>query len=168
MGSFTKNMILLHAAVTFILFITPALPACPSVLPVELEDWRLESEHVTELTTLVDGSRGEDHGRWVSASYVRPAPPAGIEVQLTEGQGTGRFFMPEGIVYSDDSPIGFSSTYETLDIAGKRAVLERSDIMGSALAVALDMYRTVTFETRGVSREELLGFAAFMIEALRE
>jgi len=168
MGKYTKNIILFHAAVIFIFFMTPALPACPSVLPIELEDWRLESEYVTELTTLVDGSRGEDHGRWISASYVRPAPPAGIEVQLTEGRGTGRFFVPEGVISSDDSPIGFSSTYETLDIAGKRAVLERSDVTGSALAVALDMYRTVTFETRGVSREELLGFAAFMIEALRE
>ena len=166
MGNFSKSMILFHAVVIFIFLITPALPACPSVLPVELEDWRLVSEHVTELATFADGSRGEDHGRWISASYVRPAPPAGIEVHLTEGRGTGRFFVPEGMVSSDDGPIGFSTTYETLDIDGKRAVLERNNVMGSALAVALDVYLTVTFETRGVSREELIGFAAFMIEAM--
>jgi hypothetical protein len=84
-----------------------------------------------------------------------------------EGPGSGQLFVPEGRIFSDDGPIGFLSTYETLTVAGRRAVLERSDVTGQALAVAMGTRRTVTFETRGISREELLNFAERMIEALR-
>ena len=138
-----------------------ALAAHASSLLEELGDWRLSSEHVVDLDVTAIGNMG----KWTSASYVRPAPPAVIEVQLTEGSGTGKLFVPEGTILSDDGPIGFLSTYETLSVAGRRAVLERSDVMGQALAVALKTC-TATFEARGISRQELLSFAESMIEAL--
>ena len=140
--------------------------ACASFLPGKLGDWRLSSEHVTEL--IESGSEvlsSKDLGKWTNAFYVRNAPIAGIEVQLMEGPGPGGLFVPEGVVSSDDGPIGFLSTYETLDVAGRRALLERNDVTGQALAVALGM-RTVTFEASGISREELLDFAAILIEEL--
>ena len=149
------------AALMFVLALSsPLLASSVDTLPGELGDWRLSSEYVTELTT------SQNLGKWINASYVRSEPPAQIEVQLTEGSGTGRLFVPEGAVSSDDGPIGFSSTYETLYVAGRRAILERNDVTGQALAVALGT-RTVTFESLGVSREELLGFAESMIEALQ-
>ena len=155
----TKNKSLFSAAAAlmFIMTLIPAVHASP--LPGELGSWHLVSEYVTDLTT------SENLGKWINASYVRPAPPAGIEVQLTEGPGPGALFVPEGIFSSDDGPIGFLSTYETLSVAGRRAVLERNDVTGQALAVALGA-QTVTFESRGISREELLDFAERMIGAL--
>ena len=141
------------------LVMTLTLSAFASSLPEELGVWRLRSEHVTDLTA------SEALGSWKSASYVRLAPVARIEVQLTEGPGPGELYVPEGMVFSDDGPIGFLSTYETLNVAGRHAVLERSGVTGQALAVALGT-RTVTFESRGISREELLGFAESMVKAL--
>ena len=136
-------------------------PVFAASLPTELGNWRLSSEHVTDLTT------SQEHGKWTSASYVKPEPLARIEVQLTEGPGFGNLFVPEGMIFSDDGPIGFLSTYETLTIAGRRAVLERDDVMGQSLAAALGGRRTVTFEARGISREELLSFAESMIKELQ-
>ena len=167
MKKFTKNMILFCTAATLMFIMAPVPAARASMLPGELGYWRLVSEHVTGLTSFgPEVSRSTYQGKWLSASYVRPAPPAGIEVQLMEGPGLGTLFVPEGMVYSNDGPIGFLSTYETLSIAGRRAILELSDVTGQALAVALGT-QTVTFEARGVSREELLGFAESMIETLQ-
>ena len=157
-------LILAAAALIFVTTLSsPVLAFFTASLPEELGNWRLSSEYVTDLT----GPENLGNvGKWTSASYVRSEPPAGIEVQLTEGPGTGELFVPEGMIFSDDGPIGFSSTYETLNVAGRRAVLERSDVTGQALAVALET-STVTFEARGISREELLAFAESMIEALQ-
>ena len=140
-----------------------------SSLPAELGNWHLSSQHVTELTTSgPDASDSREHGRWTSASYVRSAFLPRIDVQLMEGPGTGQLYVPEGRIFSDGGPIGFLSTYETLTIAGRRAILERSDVTGQTLAVAMGTRRTITFETRGISREELLEFAENMVEALRD
>ena len=146
-----KYIVLFHViAAAFVMAPTP--PAYASFLPSELGNWSLASEHVTELTA------SEELGKWTSAFYARSEPIARIEVQLTEGAGPGELFVPEDIVASD---------YETLNISGRRAVLERGDVTGQALAVALET-RTVTFESRGISRKELLDFAESMIEALRD
>jgi hypothetical protein len=150
-------MKLLRAALASVFLMSLPLLAFASFLPAELGDWRLSSEQTTELAA------SENLGRWTSASYVRPAPPARIEFQLTEGPGPGRLFVPEGIMSSDDGPIGFLSTYETLNIAGRRGVLERGEVTGQALAVALGT-RTATFESRSISKHELLSFAESMIE----
>ena len=155
-------MIMLRAIAALIFVMTmnsPIFAFSAASLPEELGNWRLSSEYITDLIT------SENLGRWTSASYARSEPPAHIEVQLTEGPGPGRLFVPEGMIFSDDGPIGFSSTYETLNVAGRRAVLERSDITGQALAVALET-QTVTFEARGISREELLDFAENMIGSI--
>jgi hypothetical protein len=85
-----------------------------------------------------------------------------------EGSGPGTLFVPEGKVAGGDGPLGFSSTYETLNAAGYRAILERGDVTGQALAVALGENRTLTVETKSLSREELLGFAENLIAALEE
>ena len=162
LGKRVKRYISLFKAATILISIMALnSPAFASFLPQKLENWSLLSEHVTELTA------SENLGRWTSASYVRLIPPADIDVQLTEGSGPGKLFVPEGMIFSDDGPIGFLSTYETLSIAGMRAILERSNVTGQALVVALGA-QTITFESRGISREELFAFAESMIEALNE
>lgn len=157
-GNIRKYAVMFCAA-AFVL--TAASSVFAFFMPAEVGTWRLVAEHVTDLTA------SEPLGKWTSASYVRPAPPARLEVQATEGAGPGALFVPEGKISGHDGPIGFSSTYETLTIAGRRAILERNGVMGQALAVALGT-RTVTFESRGLSKEELLAFAEGMIEALQD
>ena len=173
MKNFTKNIrvnnnktrriyiILFHVIMSATLFMALVPPTFAFFLPAELGNWRLLSDHVTDLTA------SEELGKWTSASYVRFEPTARIEVQLTEGSGPGELFVPEDIISSDDDPIGFLSTFETLSVAGKRAILERDSVTGQALAVAMGT-RTVTFEASGISREVLLGFAENMIEALQD
>jgi len=156
--------VVMHRTVALILaMLIMALPVCASVLPAELGNWRLASKNVANLAT------AENQGMWISASYARSEPIANIEVQLTEGPGFGPLFVPRDVISSNSGTIGFySSTYETLNVAGRRAVLERCSVTGQALAVALEGRTTVTFESRGVSREDLISFAESMIETLQE
>jgi hypothetical protein len=137
--------------------------ASETALPDALDEWLGTPARVTEFTI----SKGaENLGQWQNRVYTRRAPVAGVEVNLTEGQGPGTLFVPEGGVVTSDAPIGFASTYETLNLAGRRAVLERGEVTGQALAVALGENRTLTLETKSLSRDELLGFARKLILTL--
>jgi hypothetical protein len=134
-----------------------APPSNAQELPDALGEWRASPEHITELKAL---------GRWLNRVYTRKAPIAGVEVNLTEGPGPGTLFVPEGEVAANDAPIGFSSTYETLNVAGHRGILECGEITGQALAISLGKDRTLTLETKSLSREELLDFAEKLTVAL--
>ena len=126
-------------------------------MPDVLGEWRASSEHITELKAL---------GRWLNRIYTRKAPIASVEVNLMEGSGPGTLFVPEGEVAANDAPIGFSSTYETLNVAGHRGILERGEVTGQALAISLSKDRTLTLETKSLSREEFLDFAEKLTAAL--
>ena len=80
-----------------------------------------------------------------------------------EGPGPGTLLVPQGAVSADDLPLGFGARYQTLDIEGHRAVLERQDILGTALAIELGKDRTLTLESAGASQEELTEFATQVI-----
>ena len=140
--------------------ISAAVEAAP--LPDVMDEWQSGPIHTT---TLDVGS--EDLGTWRNRVYTRTSPIASIEVNLTEGPGFGTLFVPDTEGRTDDAPIGFSSTYETLNIADKRAILERGDVTGQALAVAFDKNMTLTLESKSVSAEELLDFAERLIRALQ-
>ncbi|MDR1377074.1 MAG: hypothetical protein LBJ22_06155 [Synergistaceae bacterium] len=133
-------------------------------MPDVLGEWRALPERVTELKT----SETETQGRWSNRVYTRGAPSASVEVNLMEGPGPGTLFVPEGKVAGDDAPLGFSSTYETLDVAGHRAILERGEVTGQALAIALGKNRTLTLESKSLSRQELIGFAEKLAVELDE
>jgi hypothetical protein len=130
-------------------------------LPDALGEWQSSRKQITDLTA------SEDLGRWSNCVYTRASPVAGVEVNLMEGPGPGTLYVPEGEVDNDDGLLGFSSTYETLIVAGKRAILERGDATGQALAVALAK-RTLTLETKSLSKEKLLDFAEKLIGALEK
>jgi hypothetical protein len=131
-------------------------------LPDALAEWRGSQTQTTRLTA------SEELGLWTSRVYTRVAPIAGVEANLMEGSGPGSLYVPEGEVVGNEGPLCFSSTYETLIVAGKRAILERGDTTGQALAVSLDKERTLTLETKSLSKEELLDFAAQLIAVLEE
>jgi hypothetical protein len=131
-------------------------------LPDALNEWRGSPTQTTNLTA------SEELGRWTSRTYNRTSPIARVEANLMEGSGPGSLYVPEGEVVGDEGLLGFSSTYETLTVAGKPAILERGDTTGQALAVTLGKERTLTLETKSLSEKELLDFAAELIAALEE
>jgi hypothetical protein len=151
--------IFLFMAGLVVFFAAQIVEAAP--LPDVLGEWRGSRTQVTDLTA------SENLGRWSCRVYTRTSPVAGVEVNLMEGPGPGVLYVPEGEVAGGEGPLGFSSTYETLIVAGKRAILERGGVTGQALAVAL-AGRTLTLETKSLSKEELLDFAEKLIGTLEE
>ena len=137
-------------------------PAQAAPLPDVLDEWTSTPIMTTELNTA-----SEDLGLWQNRIYTRTAPIASVEINLMEGAGTGTLWIPEGDVARNDAPLGFSSLYRTLNITGKRAILERGEVTGQALSIKLDRYRTLTLESKSLSEEELLDFAARLIAALQ-
>ena len=149
-------------------FIALAKNANAANLPDTLDEWRGTLVQATEFITTKDD---ENLGQWQNRVYIRDAPIASVEANLMEGPGTGTLFVPEGNtpdggIAKNKAPLGFASVYETLNIAGKRAILERGDVTGQALAVALGENKTLTLETNSLSREELLDFAQTLIVLL--
>ena len=148
--------------ITLLLILVPSsVQAAP--LPDVLDEW-----HATPMETTRFRTTSEDLGLWQNRIYTRTAPIASIEVDLMEGTGPGTLRVPENKVEKNDAPLGFVSTYRTLNISGKRAILERGEVTGQALAVAFDKNRTLTIETKSVSEEELLNFAERLIHALEQ
>lgn len=135
-----------------------ASPGTAGPLPDAVGPWRGASEDILPLKTA-----SEDLGCWYNRVYTRSAPLARVEAILMEGAGPGTLRVPEGSVSADDFPIGFGARYRTIDIAGYRAILERQDLLGTVLAVALGPDRTLTLESAGASQEELAEFAKALI-----
>jgi hypothetical protein len=123
-------------------------------LPDAVEEWRADPPRVTELK-----AGGKVMGLWQNRVYRRAAPPASAEADLMEGAGLGTLYTPPGQIAANDAPIGFGSLYETLSVAGKRAILEEGGITGRAVAVALGKNRTLTVGSASLSSEELLSLA---------
>jgi hypothetical protein len=140
----------------------PAFSAQAAPLPDVLDEWR-----AAPVAAIAFETASRDFGRWQSRAYIRSAPPAGIEVNLMEGTGPGTLRIPDGgAVPRDDAPSGFAFTYRTLNISGKSAILERGEVTGQALAIALGKNRTLTVETKSVPEEELIDFATRLTTAL--
>ena len=137
-----------------LLFLSPLSPSEAGPLPDAVGPWTGASEDILPLKTA-----SEDLGVWRNRVYARSAPPARIEAILMEGPGPGTLRVPQGAVSADDFPIGFGARYGILEVVGRRAVLERQDLLGLALAVVLGPSRTLTLESRSVPLEKLLAFA---------
>ncbi|MDR2522197.1 MAG: hypothetical protein LBC93_00620 [Synergistaceae bacterium] len=136
-------------------------------LPAKVGEWRGTPPRVTEFTLT---QNNENVGTWKNRVYTRAAPLASVEANLMEGPGPGTFFVPENGVPQGpaNGPLGPPPAYEVLNIAGKHAILENEEATGQALAVALGKDRTLTLETKNLSREELLSFARELITILEE
>ena len=137
-----------------LMLLRPFSSAASSPLPGTVGLWRAESGDTIPFRTA-----SEDLGVWHSRIYMRSTPPGRIEAILMEGPGPGTLLVPRGRVSADDLPLGFGARYQTLDIAGRRAVLERQDILGTALAIELGKDKTLTLESTGASQDELVELA---------
>jgi hypothetical protein len=141
-----------------------------ALLPNSFGEWEGTFPQVTEFTV---APNAENLGQWQSRVYARTAPISSVEANLMEGPGPGTLFISEGTDGPfNAAPTPFqdlpSSAYEVVSVAGKRAVLERGDVTGQALAVALGENQTLTLETKSLSREEFLSFARKLLAALEE
>ncbi|MFC2593889.1 MAG: hypothetical protein ACFNW0_02350 [Fretibacterium sp.] len=148
-----RSSLCLTLFLTFML-LCPSSTASAGPLPDAVGPWLAESGDAIPFRTA-----SEDLGVWHNRIYTRSAPPGRIEAILMEGPGPGTLLVPQGAVSADDLPLGFGARYQTLDIAGRRAVLERQDILGTALAIELGKNKTLTLESAGASQEELTEFA---------
>ncbi|HAA47121.1 MAG TPA: hypothetical protein DCE03_01300 [Synergistaceae bacterium] len=115
----------------------------------------------TQLTSLKSAEKEE--GRMLERSYRKNGTLQTVTVVLLEGSGTSWLTFPEEAIDATDGPFGTGSTYRTLKVRGKEAVLENHPIQGKALAIKLDTSVTLTIE---MSSDEalLLEFAHEIIE----
>lgn len=145
---------------SFVLF--PVPPAGAGPLPDSVGPWLGASEDAVPFKTV-----SEDLGIWHNRVYTRSAPSARATAILMEGAGPGTLRVPAGDVSADDFPIGFGAHYRTLEVAGHRAVLERQDLLGLALAIELGKNRTLTLESVTTPQEELLELAEGLVSSLK-
>lgn len=138
-----------------------AIPSYAAPLPDVLDEWDATTIITTELTTT-----SEDFGYWQNRIYKRFAPIAQIEVNLMDGAGPGTLYVPSGTVSHTDAPLGFSSGFRTLEVGGRKAILESGEVTGMALAIRFDTNQTLTLESKSISESELLNFAERLIFAL--
>ena len=148
-----RSSLCLTLFLTFML-LCPSSSASVSPLPDLVGPWLAESGDAIPFRTT-----SEDLGVWHNRIYTRSAPPGRIEAILMEGPGPGTLLVPRGMVSADDLPLGFGARYQTLDVAGHRAILERQDILGMALAIELGKDKTLTLESTGASQDELVELA---------
>ena len=147
-----RSSLCLTVLLTFTLLCPPSTAAGP--LPDAVGSWCAESVDVTPFKTA-----SEDLGAWYNRVYTRSAPPGRVTAILMEGPGPGTLLVPQGTVSADDLPLGFGARYQTLDVAGRRAVLERHPLLGLVLAIDLGGNRTLTLESAGAAQEELVELA---------
>ena len=151
----SKRSSLCLTALFLVLYWISPPPAAAGALPDAVGPWHGASVDVTSFKTA-----SEDLGAWHNRVYTRSAPPGHVTAILMEGPGPGTLRVPQGTVSADDLPLGFGARYQTLDVAGRRAILERHPLLGLVLAIDLGKDKTLTLESAGASQEELTEFAA--------
>ena len=149
-----KRSSLCLTALFLVLYGISPPPAAAGALPDIVGPWCGASVDVTPFKTA-----SEDLGAWYNRVYTRSAPPGRVTAILMEGPGSGTLLVPQGTVSADDLPLGFGARYQTLDVAGRRAVLERHPLLGLVLAIDLGGNRTLTLESAGAAQEELVELA---------
>lgn len=82
-----------------------------------------------------------------------------------EGKGPGPLHVPAA-VGSGDGVMDEEGTYRVLDVAGRRAILERHPLLAPALAVAVSPDTTLTLEGSGADEAELMDLAGRAVSAL--
>ena len=128
-------------------------------LPDSVNEWRYVNEHVVTLTPSADGV---NLGRMVYRDYERESPRGYVQVILTDGTGTGSLYVPErvragGLMPSD-------SEYRILDIAGRKAILERHENIPLSLAVDADNNVVLTIESSALDEEGIIEFAVNIMQ----
>ena len=82
-----------------------------------------------------------------------------------EGKGPGPLHVPAA-VGSGDGVMDEEGTYRVLDVAGRRAILERHPLRAQARAGAVSQDTTLTLEGSGADEAELMDLAGRAVSAL--
>ena len=150
--------------ITRMLLCAAVLSAVPAMaLPETAGEWRSAEEYVQPFVLTANS---EDVGRWTQRIYTRTEQPGFIEVNLMEGSGPGPLRVPEA-VGSYNGVIEGQSEYQVLEVAGRRAVLERYPYLPLALSVSVSRDAVLTLESRSSDEKELAGLAEKIIENLK-
>ena len=133
------------------------------VLPDVVGEWRCVNEYVQSLTTEYNH---ESHGQITYRTYTRESPAGTLEVILTEGSGAGSLYVPEN-VRAVKGVMSSESGFEVVDIAGRKAIIERHSFMPLALAVNMGGDMTLTVETTALNGEGVIDFAKNMLRVMK-
>ena len=136
---------------------------CAGVLPDVVGEWRCVNEYVQSLTTEYNH---ESHGQITYRTYTRESPAGMLEVILTEGSGAGSLYVPEN-VRAVKGVMSSESGFEVVDIAGRKAIIERHSFMPLALAVNVEGDMTLTVETTALNEEGVIDFAENMLRVMK-
>ena len=156
-----KICAVLCAAVFFALNLCGAA----SALPDKIGDWSSEHEDETRFVLDADDKTpAEDVGLWIHRVYTKENPRRVVEVNLMEGSGPGPLRVPEVSGADGERVLKSKSEYRVIEVAGRRAILERhgngaaADLLPLSLAVPFRTNGTLTIEGH-VDEYELTGLA---------
>jgi hypothetical protein len=130
-------------------------------LPDMAGEWRSAHEDVMPL---VLDANSENVGRWTHRVYTRESPRGTVDVNFMEGSGPGPLRLPE-TAGAYGAVLDAKSAYHVIDVAGRRAALERSPLLPAALSVAVGTNETLTLEGN-LTDSELTALAERLIEAI--
>ena len=134
------------AEIIFVLFMPSC--ACCLELPDKIDGWQCVNEYVVPL---VADANSADMGTITYRDYERDNRT--LNVILTQGKGTGSFYVPEH-VNDAKGVMPSGSGYEVLEVAGFKAVLERHEYLPLALSVNVSKDTVLTIESSPLNDEE--------------
>lgn len=125
----------------------------------DIEGWQTIEENIVDFDT-----PSGNYGSWERKIIIEKASGNKIEIHLFTGQGPGPMYIPRGKIRTDDRPVGFGATYETIKIGGFRAIIESYPYIGLALAISLGPERTLCMESRNIPREQIIAKAEMLLK----
>jgi hypothetical protein len=125
----------------------------------DIEGWEITERILKEFN-----APSGKYGTWEIAVMTRIGTTETMTVHLFKGPGPGPFYIPSGDMKTDDRPIGFGATYETLVISGHRALLEVYPYIGKALAIKAGKEKVLCIESTSLSQDELTRAGTILLE----
>lgn len=119
------------------------------------EEWHLVNEYITPLIAVANS---QDLGQVIYRDYERYNPAGLVTTILTKGVGTGALYVPEK-VNAAKGLMPADSSYEVLEVVGRKAILENQSYMPLALAVHVDDNTILTIESISLNHDEIIKFA---------
>jgi len=125
----------------------------------DIEGWKITERVLKEFN-----APSGNYGSWEMAVMTRTGTTETMTVHLFKGPGPGPLYIPSGDIKTDDRPLGFGATYETLVISGHRALLEVYPYIGKALAIDAGKERVLCIESTSLSQDELTRAGTILLE----
>lgn len=147
-------------SLTFCYFFSPVFAQDARSLP-EVPNWVCGELRETNLET-VSGNQGI----WLQRDY-RSDEGATIRATLMAGKGPRMLRFPPENLDVNDGPLGSGCTYRTLEIRGRKAVVETHPLLGVSVFVNLgDGYLTLERSGYGLSESDVIPATITLLDAM--